>query len=1140
MALLYGQTMKHDSLYPRIKKNLNNCSFFRQFDEIIKANEPVQFFHLNLSGRALLAARAWESSGKNILVISQDDILAEDIFDDLCVLVGRDHVSYLPDYEILPYEERSPHYSIRATRMETLMHTMSAMPRIYSLSIRALMRRIIPLSTIKKHIIELKTGMQYDPDELMAKLVKMGYEVEYQVNKVFQAARRGGIIDIYSPPSQKPCRLEFFGDEIFSIRYFSLNSQRSEPGELHQLKIIPSRELCLDDIDSISPVAVHSKNKGFFDGIENYYSMLVPELCTFADFFNEQERILVFNNYSYILEEAGHISEQAMMQYAKLIQDKPKHKVPSPSAMLIDSDQISVLIKENSSIFLSQSEHILKHASWNLRAPFEIPPAVNGDLSSLARELNTLRDRVFSTYLLFDNESQSHRMQQLLDDYDVLSAHHIGVLHNGFVIPDAKLGIFTDHEIFNRYKRKRYAPRFSPGEQIVDYNNLKPGDYVVHIDHGIGIFEGLRLIHLEGQDIECLCIRYADEDRVYVPTFQLRLVSKYIAEEGANPSLHKIGSAKWQNTKKKAKEQIELVATDIVNLYAERSKRLGIAHQKDNLWQAELESSFIYEDTPDQEKATREIKEDMELPTPMERLLCGDVGFGKTEVAIRAAFKAVMSGYQVAILVPTTLLAEQHYRVFRERMAQYPIRIAMFSRFRTSAQIAKDLVALSMGRIDIAIGTHRIISQDVNFQNLGLLIIDEEHRFGVRHKEKLRRFQSNVDTLYMSATPIPRTLNMALAKLKEISLMQTSPKERLPIRTIITQRDIEVIKDAIRRETDRGGQVFFIHNRVQTIETVAMELRDAMPDTKFIVGHAQMPEHQLEKVMDAFMENDYEVLISTTIVENGIDIPNANTIIIDRADTFGLAQLYQMRGRVGRSNRRAYAYLLLPPATTSDAKQRLEALTQYDYLGAGFQVALRDLEIRGAGTILGIKQSGVIQTIGFNYYNQLLEKAVESIQKDQPELFLSEESPEQRKSLKSDVDLYFPADYIDNEEERLRIYRRLSEVGESSLIAGFRNELIDRFGALPQKAEWLLLHFKLNILIKEKQMQNCNIRAGKLIIEFDPKALPTQQRVLKFCSGIQQSFRIDASKGIKIYIDLDQAMDYQARFELAVDILNRF
>ncbi|PKN78673.1 MAG: transcription-repair coupling factor, partial [Candidatus Cloacimonetes bacterium HGW-Cloacimonetes-1] len=808
-------------LYDKLKKNLDHSSFIREYDDVVDQGSSVQYYHMNQSARTLLAARAWDRCRKNILIISQDDIMAEDIWDDLCVLIGREHTGYLPDYEILPYEERSPHYSIRATRMETLLGAMSSAPKVYSLSIRSLLRWIIPRETIARHIITIKIGMEYAPEQLVQDLVNNGYEVEYQVSKIFQVSRRGGILDVYSPPSQKPYRIEYFGDEITSIRQFSVSTQRSEAHEIPEIVLIPSRELSIDDIDTGSPIISKIRDKGFFEGIENYYSLLVPRLQTFADYFEPSELLIYWNNLTYILEEAEQVMEQAFTQYSKLLRSSNEKKLSRPEKMIADTDYLRALIAQTKSFFVSQSEFLLPMPVPSIAAPFEAQNSFNGDLVKLSEELNSYRRQGFDTMLLFDNESQSRRMQQLLDDYDVLTQQHLGVLHAGFRLDNAKLAVYTDHEIFNRYKRKRYAPRFAAGQQVVDYQNLKPGDYVVHIDHGVGVFEGLRLIRLDGQDIECLCIRYAEEDKVYVPTFQLQLVSRYVAEEGSNPVLHKLGSTKWQNTKTKAKKQIEIIAADIVSLYAERSKRLGVAHIADTPWQKELEESFIYEDTPDQIRATAEIKQDLELPVPMERLLCGDVGFGKTEVAIRAAFKVVTSGYQVAILVPTTLLAEQHYRVFRERLAQYPVRIAMFSRFRTAAQVTKDLAGLALGQIDIAIGTHRIISKDVNFKKLGLLIIDEEHRFGVRHKEKIRRMQSNVDTLYMSATPIPRTLNMALAKLKEISLMQTSPKERLPIRTIITPRDTEVIKDAIRREVDRGGQVFFIHNRVQTIETVA-------------------------------------------------------------------------------------------------------------------------------------------------------------------------------------------------------------------------------------------------------------------------------------------------------------------------------
>jgi len=1130
-------------LYSQIKQNLDHSPWVKKFDQALQNTGRQVIHHLNPSSMSLLAVRAWDISKKNVLVVSQDDILAEDIWDDLLVLAGRDSALYLPDYETLAYEERSPHYSIRAARIETLIRSLNPDPKLYSLSVRSLLRWISPRENLSKHLIQLACGLDYAPEKLVRDLADLGYEVDYQVSKVFQCARRGGIVDVFSPPHHKPIRLEFFGDEIISIRQFSLATQRSEPTPIEAVTLIPAREIAISDISKGSVIYSRIRDHGYFEGIESYISLLLSDVQTFADYFAPDELIIIWNNFPYLKDEMEETFEQAYNHFSKIHSGTGARKTPRPEQIFAPQDQLIRLATSPKSIFLSQSEFASTESSFgftlpeSIRSPFSPIGGYDGDIQKLATDLNSLRKQSFEVIILYDNESQSHRMNQLLDDYEVISRSFIGVLHEGFRQDDARLALYTDHEIFNRYKRKRYSPRFSAGEQITDYESLKPGDYVVHIDHGIGVFEGMKIITLDRREIECLTIRYAGEDRIYVPTFQLQLVSKYIAEEGANPVLNKLGSSKWNNTKRKAKEQIELIAADIVALYAERSKRKGIAHQADTPWQKELEDSFIYEDTPDQIKSIREIKEDLELPAPMERLLCGDVGFGKTEVAIRAAFKVCLSGFQVAVLVPTTLLAEQHYRVFKERLAQYPIRIAMFSRFRSSAQIRKDLASLNRGEIDIAIGTHRIISKDVKFKQLGLLVIDEEHRFGVRHKEKLRKFQSNVDTLYMSATPIPRTLNMALAKLKEISLIQTSPKERLPIRTIITPRDIEVIKDAIRREVDRGGQVFFLHNRVQTIETVAAELRDAMPGIRFIVGHAQLTEHHLERVMDAFLEHEYDVLISTTIIENGIDIPNANTIIIDRADTFGLAQLYQMRGRVGRSNRRAYAYLLIPKGITSEAKHRLDALAQYDFLGAGFQVALRDLEIRGAGAILGVKQSGVIQNIGFNYYNHLLEKAIEAVQTNQPELFLKDDFPEARQALKTEIDLYFPSGYIADDEERLRIYRRLNELETLAGIDEFQTELSDRFGSIPEKAIWLMLYFKLNILTRKANIQNTHVRSGKLVIDFKTEALPSKEQVLKFCSQIPEQFKIDGSKGIRITIDLSSLNGYLEQFKRAISLL---
>jgi transcription-repair coupling factor (superfamily II helicase) len=1129
--------------YDQIASALDRSAFLAEYLSLLnKSATQIQYSHLNLSARALLIAHAFVKTRKNILVVTADDPLAEDFWDDFSTLIGRENAHYLPDFEVLPYEERSPHYSIRATRLETLADAASGQPRIYVLSIRTLLRWMQPRELLQKNIITLRKGQEYDPAVLISNLVGMGYDSDYQVGKVYQFARRGGILDVFSPPQQKPVRIEFFGDEIISLRSFSLATQRSEAKEIEAVTIIPAREISLHDVDVESPLLERIHEQGLFEGIENYVSLLFPQVQTFADYFTPEQTLIFWSDYPYLLDEQRELAEQVVADYTRLKREHGKKIIPDPEQIFAPEAKLYQILHGYQSIFVSQTEFLFPELDQAFISPISGMESVNADLGLLSAELTKRQAEGQTVFIQYDNQSQANRMEILLADYNLKVNHHLGCLHQGLYLPDCGLAVYTDHEIFNRYKQKKYAPRFSPGEALVDYESLKPGDYIVHIDHGIGRFEGLKIVKVDGQDIECLCLKYAGDDKIYVPTFQLQLVSRYVAEEGVTPTLHKLGSKKWDNTRSRAKKQIELVAADILTLYAERSKRRGIAHEADSAWQKELEESFIFEDTADQITATSDIKNDMESPSPMERLLCGDVGFGKTEVAIRAAFKAVVSGYQVSVLVPTTLLAEQHYRVFKERVAQYPIRIAMFSRFRSSVQIKQDLTALALGQIDIAIGTHRLLSSDIRFRHLGLLIIDEEHRFGVRHKEKLRKLQSNVDTLYMSATPIPRTLNMAMSKLKDISLIQTSPKERLPIRTIVTPRDMQVIKDAIQREIDRGGQVFFIHNRVQSIESVAQELRTALPQVKFVVGHAQMSEHLLENIMDAFVERKYDVLISTTIVENGIDIPNANTILIDKADTFGLAQLYQMRGRVGRSNRRAYAYLLLPKGTTGEARLRLDALTQYDYLGAGFQVAMRDLEIRGAGTVLGTKQSGVIQSIGYNYYNKLLEKAIDSIQSEHPETFYQEEYPETRQKLKTEIDLYFPPDYIADDKERLRTYRRLNACREIQQIDDFADELTDRFGKLPDKAAWLLTYFKLKILTLAANLHNCMVRNGTLIMEFKSNAQPSRERILSFLKQVKDPVRFETTANLKISFELTRHADlsYREQTDKAIVILTAY
>jgi len=1106
-------------LYEQLKRFINKSGFFRNLNDKL-AEKGLFLYNLNSSAKALIVAHVFFETKKNVILVSGDDLQAEEYLDDLEILAGRSNAFFLPDFEVLPYEDRSPHYTIRSQRIDAMAKTVSSEPAIYSVPLRAFLRKIINKEIFSRNLIELRKNSEMNPDNLLSRLVAMGYEMNYSVSKVGDVARRGGIIDVYSPNFDRPVRIDFFGDEIESLRHFSVMNQRSDKEYLEKVTLIPSREFSIHDIEAQNKAWEKVRDGGFYEGIEQDIPLLFNNTSNFIDYFPIENSFIIwdeFQNNGFIVED---ILSETLGLWEKTRIKTPRRLITAPDQLFSGKEFIGKCLKTYEGMFISTGYSEFIEKKTDLPCPFTSQTVLNGNLPLLENELRKKLDSDIRIFIQSDNRSQSKRMMDLLPDFEDKITFTIGVLHKGFEITDASLSIMTDHEIFSRYKSKKNRDKFSKEQALIDYDSLKPGDFIVHIDHGIGVFEGLVTMKIAGNTIECLSLRYADDDHVYVPTFQLRLVSKFVSEEGFEPAIHKIGGKMWQKAKQTAKKQIELVAQDLVDLYAERKLRKGVSFDQDSAWQIELEESFIYEDTPDQSRASREIKTDMESETPMERLLCGDVGFGKTEVAVRAAFKAVMGGMQVAILVPTTLLAEQHFLVFKERMAQYPVTIEMFSRFRAASRMTKDIAGLVAGSIDIAIGTHRLLSNDVKFKRLGLLIVDEEHRFGVRHKEKLRKLKSNVDTLYMSATPIPRTLNMALSKLKEMSLIQTSPKERLPVRTVVIPYDEEVIKDALNRELDRGGQVFFLHNRVQTIDNMAADIARLVPKARVRVGHGQLPERILEEIMIDFAHHNFDILVASTIIESGIDIPNANTIIINRADMFGLAQLYQLRGRVGRSNRRAYAYLIIPQKLNDLARKRLETLTEYNTLGAGYQIAMRDLELRGAGSFLGTKQSGVINSIGFNYYNRLLEKAIKSIEEQHPENLWQDDDNDRKENVRISADYYFPADYISDEKTRLELYRRMLSLETIEKYTEFETELEDRFGQLPEMARNTLLYYKIKFYTDRLGLESFRLKDGEAIIEFPQKNLPNREKIGKLINAFSYPVSFESTGNLKIKFKL--------------------
>jgi transcription-repair coupling factor (superfamily II helicase) len=656
----------------------------------------------------------------------------------------------------------------------------------------------------------------------------------------------------------------------------------------------------------------------------------------------------------------------------------------------------------------------------------------------------------------------------------------IGVanLTEGFTFPDAKLQVITDREIFGRYKRKPRYPRFKGEGPIESYRALNLGDFVVHVNHGIGQYGGIERLTVEGRETECMLVHYQDGDKLYVPIDQLDLIQKYIGRDGEPPALSKLGGAAWERIKARTKKAIKQMAEELVRIYALRRARPGHAFKPDTRWQRELEASFIYEDTAAQARAAEEIKRDMERPKPMDRLVCGDVGYGKTEVAIRAAFKAMTEGKQVAVLVPTTVLAQQHYYTFRERLADYPMTVEMLSRFRTAKEQKAIVEGLARGTVDTAIGTHRLIQKDVQFKDLGLVTIDEEQRFGVAHKEAFKRMRATVDVLTLTATPIPRTLHMALMGARDMSTIDTPPKDRLPVETEVVQFDDEVIVSAVTREIDRGGQVFFVHNRIETIDAMAAHLATLLPGIRLAVAHGQMHERALERVMLDFVDREYDVLVSTMIVESGLDIPNVNTIIVNRADTFGLAQLYQLRGRVGRSRHRAYAYLLVPRGQrlTDIQRKRLRTIVEFTELGSGLKVAMRDLEIRGVGNILGPEQSGYIAEVGFDLYVKLLEEAVKELKGEPVEARLETR-------IETDIPAYIPDTYVEDDRQRVIFYKRLVETRKGEEVRELEREIEDRYGALPDVARNLLDFQEIRLLAAASGMERVVIKRALVLVE---------------------------------------------------------
>jgi transcription-repair coupling factor (superfamily II helicase) len=1038
-----------------------------------------------------------------LLIVAATEAEANQLTDTLKVLTEQpEDVFFLPDRDALPYERLISDALTTQQRMNALISlTERERNAIVVCSARALTQPVIPPQELSSALYDLKPGEEIDLPLLLEHLYNLGYEPVTEVEEPGQFSHRGGIVDLFPPTLIRPVRVEFFGDEVESLRSFDPATQRSLNPQPDCL-IGPAREAlpgrgpeAAKELEQLHITMLHHdaeerwkrdleelRQRRSFDDIAFYLPYLHAE-ASVLDYLPRRGLLILDNPeslHNHILDLDSQAQEvkvrleqerenpthlrDAHISWEKLEPRLHQHRQMRFAGILAGGDDFALAGPDGSEYLVPQ---------------FTTPNSYGGRLRTFVQDCRKALDNRERVVIV---TAQARRLSEVLGDEATLgeSAMHVspgsninelpesgsliliqGQLSEGWQSHALALQIFTDTEIFG-WSRHQKTPRrkiITPANFLAEVN---PGDYVVHQEYGIGRFEGLVKLDSTGVEREYLLIRYAGTDKLYIPTDQLDRVTRYIGMGEAVPALSKLGTSEWTRAKSRTKESVQEIARDLLNLYSAREAIQGHAYPPDSEqpWLRELEDAFPYEETPDQARAIEEVKADMERPRPMDRLVCGDVGYGKTEVALRAAFKAVLDQRQVAILVPTTVLALQHFNTFKERLKAYPVRVELLSRFRSEKEQKQVLEDLALGRVDIIIGTHRLLQKDVVFLNLGLLVIDEEQRFGVAHKERLKQLRHEVDVLTMTATPIPRTLHMSLVNVRDMSVIETPPQERLPIRTAIREYDESLIREAILREIDRGGQIFFVHNRIQGIQIIAQKLQKLIPEARIVVGHGQMPEDQLERVMMDFSAGEYDVLVSTTIIENGLDIPNANTIIVNNASMFGLSQLYQLRGRVGRGTHQAYAYFLYnkDARLTPLQEKRLRAIFEATELGAGFRIAMKDLEIRGAGNLLGAEQSGFMNSVGFDLYCKLLAEAVEELQGKRVE---TATAPSVQVDLP--LDSYLPDEYIGDRTLKVRFYQRLANLSTPEQVEAMEAELTDRFGPLPRPVQNLLSMVRLKV-----------------------------------------------------------------------------
>jgi transcription-repair coupling factor (superfamily II helicase) len=1107
--------------FPELLRKTTGSNTVGAFCSAVREGKfPVEIEGSEGSFNAILIVQAFSAAGGQFFVIVPHETAADDLSLDLANS-GIPCVKF-PWWGTAPYRELSPLSAVFAQRGKVLSELAMGKPGIFIISERALLTPVPPRRYIEELLVSIKTGGKINTTSLARTLVSYGYTRVPRVQVHGEFALRGEVLDIFMGGDDEAYRILFDFDRVETIKQFDPVLQGTGSVKFSELTLRPVKEVVWTDdrIEALEKNLTASKefsgggravieeliSRRQIQGEEIFYPLAFEKADSLLDYLDSSGTLFLLDR-----ERLENAHESLVREYQGLYMrsSRESREYPLPERLLLDFTKLlEERIKQKGARIISfrTIKGEPKPGVCHIELSCEPSRSFFGNINYLKEEFASLLDGGWQIAVASESEVQAERIKMILEPHKSLYIMACPMTA-GFSLPDVKFMVVQENEIFGRRKRPPRSLKTVRSAPIDTFVEITPGDYVVHVNHGIGLFKGIERLKALGHERDYIRLEYSGEETVFVPVEQVNLVQRYIGNEGQNPRLDVLGSKSWENRKGRVKKSVEDIAEKLIELYSKRRKAQGYAFPKDTEWQTMFEAAFPFEETEDQLRCVEEIKRDMESSSPMDRLVCGDVGYGKTEVALRACFKAVMGGKQAAFLAPTTILAEQHYENFQDRFNRFPVNVAMLSRFVDRKKTRIILERLKNGEIDLLIGTHRIIQRDVQFKNLGLIVIDEEQRFGVKDKERLKELKTNVDCLTLSATPIPRTLHMSLVKIRDMSLLATAPPGRHPIETFVDEYDNERIAQAIRREVERGGQVFFLHNRIETLKEIRYKLEKLLPEMLIETAHGQMDARELEDVMRRFIHGGFHVLVSTTIIENGIDIPNVNTIVIDRADMYGVSQLYQLRGRVGRSDRVAYAYLFYPQqkSLSEIAMKRLQTISDFTELGSGFKIAMKDMEIRGAGNLLGREQSGDIYSVGFDLYIKLLDEAVRRLEDSNYEA-------ETETLLELEYSGFIPDAYIDSPQEKMEVYKMIAAIREKEDLERVYAELLDRFGPLPDEADSLLALAEIRIICRRLAVSSLKERGGVVRIEFAKVSRIKVERLLRLMQESSGKVKLDPKK----------------------------